>query len=551
MEKNPEDSKKTKSIISNEGKLPGSSKTKKEKFIKLENIKSSYIIKRILSFCREAFNLNLIKYNKYFQSLLSINIENYKKKSGIYKEDGINGFGREFSLTSDYNKLLFEGEYKNKKRNGKGKEYSFGEIKFEGEYLNGKRIGKGKEYSCGEIIFEGEYLNGLRNGKGKEYRFCYGNNDYNYKPIIDENIYDTPLFLKANYNRFHFEKIFEGEYLNGLRNGNGKEFYSNGRLKFEGEYLNGKRWNGIGYTPINNDIIYQVKNGTGKVKEYYPDGKLKFEGEYLNGEIHGKFKQYSIEYKVIEFWQCEQIENTEIYYLFFEGEYLCGKRSGKGKKYGLNEKGVKTLIFEGEYLNDERNGKGKEFYYNTKLKYEGEYLNDKRNGKGKEYYENEKLKFEGEYLKGERWNGKVYEYYSNNNHNKLKFEGEYVDGKKWNGKGYDINNKIIFTLTNGNGKIKEYNNFDKLQFEGEYLNGEKNGKGIEYYDGEKLAFEGEYLNGLKSKGKEYYYNIKLKYEGVYLNEEPWNGKEYQYNYNGELEYETIYINGLKKEKKIK
>ena len=127
MEKNPEDSKKTKSIISNEGKLPGSSKTKKEKFIKLENIKSSYIIKRILSFCREAFNLNLIKYNKYFQSLLSINIENYKNISGKYKENGINGFGKEFSLKSyNFNELLFEGEYKNKKRNGKGKEYSDG-----------------------------------------------------------------------------------------------------------------------------------------------------------------------------------------------------------------------------------------------------------------------------------------------------------------------------------------------------------------------------------------------------------------------------------------
>ena len=34
---------------------------------------------------------------------------------------------------------------------------------------------------------------------------------------------------------------FEGEYLNGLRNGKGKEYYINGKLKFEGEYLNGER----------------------------------------------------------------------------------------------------------------------------------------------------------------------------------------------------------------------------------------------------------------------------------------------------------------------
>ena len=39
--------------------------------------------------------------------------------------------------------------------------------------------------------------------------------------------------------------VYEGEYLNGERNGKGKEYYDNGRLRFEGEYLNGKR-NGKG-----------------------------------------------------------------------------------------------------------------------------------------------------------------------------------------------------------------------------------------------------------------------------------------------------------------
>ena len=36
--------------------------------------------------------------------------------------------------------------------------------------------------------------------------------------------------------------IFEGEYLNGKRNGKGKEYnYYNGKLEYEGEYLNGNR----------------------------------------------------------------------------------------------------------------------------------------------------------------------------------------------------------------------------------------------------------------------------------------------------------------------
>ena len=39
---------------------------------------------------------------------------------------------------------------------------------------------------------------------------------------------------------------FEGEYVNGLRNGKGKEYNFDGKLLFEGEYLNGLRWNGKG-----------------------------------------------------------------------------------------------------------------------------------------------------------------------------------------------------------------------------------------------------------------------------------------------------------------
>ena len=64
--------------------------------------------------------------------------------------------------------ILFEGEYLNGEKNGKGKEYDYysGKLLFEGEYLNGERNGKGKEYDfySGKLLFDGEYLN----GKGKE-----------------------------------------------------------------------------------------------------------------------------------------------------------------------------------------------------------------------------------------------------------------------------------------------------------------------------------------------------------------------------------------------
>ena len=85
-----------------------------------------------------------------------------------------------------------------------------------------------------KLIFKGEYLNGKRNGKGKEF---------------------------GEYNRL----LFEGEYLNGRRNGNGKE-YDNNKIIFEGEYLNGKKWSGKGYNN-QGEIKYELKDGKGFVIE--------------------------------------------------------------------------------------------------------------------------------------------------------------------------------------------------------------------------------------------------------------------------------------------
>jgi len=354
------------------------------------------------------------------------------KNNDSYEEMFFNGEKNEEREKENYYLYdvvkIFEGEYLNGKRNGKGKEYSdkyreYGKLIFEGEYLNDKRNGKGKEYEynyreeCYKIIYEGEYLNGERNGKGKEYDSTYDKKyllkfegeylngkiwdgkGYNKEGNLEFEIKNGKGFIKEYIN---WNKIFEGEYLNGIRNGKGKEFYHNDDLKFEGEYLNGKIWNGKGYNNKDGELEFEIKNGKGYIKEYDEYGKLEFEGEYLNGERNGKGKEF-VDY------EGSRKKNRLVR---FKGEYLNGKRNGKGKEYYNGE-----LEFEGEYLNGKRNGKGKEYFYHSyepNLKFEGEYLNGERNGKGKEYYDIEddnkqnKIMFEGEYLKGKIWNGKGY-----------------------------------------------------------------------------------------------------------------------------------------------
>ena len=121
------------------------------------------------------------KGKEYVNEILRYEGEYYKdrKWSGKgYDEKGniiyelINGNGK-IKEFNEKGKLIFEGEYLNEERNGKGKEFDFldGYLVFEGEYLNGERNGNGKEYDDkGKLDFEGEYQNGRRwNGKGKEY----------------------------------------------------------------------------------------------------------------------------------------------------------------------------------------------------------------------------------------------------------------------------------------------------------------------------------------------------------------------------------------------
>ena len=258
---------------------------------------------------------------------------------GEYLYGKRNGKGKEYN---PFGKLIFEGEYLNGKKwngkahflnktyeikNGKGfiKEYDYydDEIIFSGEYLNGRKNGKGKEYNSTDK-FEGEYSNGKKNGKGKKYntkdnKLLFDGEYLNGKKWNGQVYFKDEINVLKNgkgfikeYNR-HTENIYEGNYLYGRENGEGKEYKYN-KLIYEGRFLNGKR-SGIGkeYTYLNGGLTYDGEylygKRNGKGKEYNSvNGQLKFEGEYLNGEKHGKGKEY---------------KNGQV---IFEGEYLNGKK---------------------------------------------------------------------------------------------------------------------------------------------------------------------------------------------------------------------------------
>jgi len=132
----------------------------------LRNIQAVYFIKIIFYHLFKKTLLKLIKYNKDYQKVMKLKLDNFKRLTGKLIIYETNKKGKEYNRNGE---LIYEGEFLNGERNGKGKEYNNKTSKlYEGGYLKGKKNGLGKEYYFGqEFIFEGEYLNGKRwNGKG-------------------------------------------------------------------------------------------------------------------------------------------------------------------------------------------------------------------------------------------------------------------------------------------------------------------------------------------------------------------------------------------------
>ena len=125
----------------------------------------------------------------------------------------------------------------------------------------------------------------------------------------------------------------------------GKLYYPNNTLKYEGDFVNGGfEGNGKHIFPNGNYYIGQYKDSmqNGKGILYYKNGKIKYEGDFKNNVPDGNGKYI---------W-----ENGN-YYI---GPWIKGVKHGKGKLYYENN----NIRYDGEYKMDLFDGYGK--YIETK-----------------------------------------------------------------------------------------------------------------------------------------------------------------------------------------
>ncbi len=300
-----------------------------------------------------------------------ITVTNFK--NGYFqKEDKINRVdknGLRQGLYRDYfanDKVQFEGNYKDDKKDGFFKEYnSEGRVVKKEEYRMGVLIPsivedkekfeiKRRYYPTGATKIVGTYKKGVPEGVFRMY---------------DEkgNIDSAKVFAQGKLLRI-------GRMDNlGLEQGEWKEYYESGQLRAIGNYVDGKR-DGLWKFSYENDSLEQMGaylkgKPVGAWKWFYPDGSTRREESYKNGLEDGLMKEYSDNGKVMA-----------------EGNYVDGKQDGDWK-YSIGE-----YVAEGKFIEGKEDGVWKQFFDDGKLAFEGEFIEGQETGVHKFYWPNSRLR---------------------------------------------------------------------------------------------------------------------------------------------------------------
>jgi antitoxin component YwqK of YwqJK toxin-antitoxin module len=243
-----------------------------------------------------------------------------------------------------------------------------GKLKCTGYYKNSKRSKNWMwNFRSGQKSEEGSYVDEV----------------YHLENSWNEN--GTPEVINGN-GRFksHFLSggaEAEGDFKNGIREGEWKWYYNMGQIKELATYrdgkLNGKnkRWTTEGIISYDADIDHD--KGSRKLYLYYDNGKIKEEG------IREEDK-----YSTVNFWT-------------IEGKQIVSNGNGNYIEYFDNGKPEVT----GTLKNGSRNGSWKWYHKNGKLRKIVEYKEGLAAGPVKELYENGKISYEGSY-KNDTWEGR-------------------------------------------------------------------------------------------------------------------------------------------------
>ena len=286
------------------------------------------------------------------------------------------------TLVNQNFKRLYYGTFRYGKKEGMGLLYTCKDLKgmeyFMGEFHQNKIKGFGikikindTEFVYQEGIFEGEYMI-----KGKQKKIKIKENrifTYNYEGEMEKNKYIGKGLLtekryiyriKDNFYSFFQEINYSGEFMNGKKNGKGKELLTNiidasKNYEYEGNFINGLK---DGFGIINYDEENFVKRYEGffqKDKPFQIYGIVDFKsGDKYEGFFENGIKNYLGLYS---FYDNSSKKFIEKYF----GGYSLDSKNGIGRTIVDDEKENKMLI--GTYKKGEKEGKFQMIIFKTEV----------------------------------------------------------------------------------------------------------------------------------------------------------------------------------------
>lgn len=174
---------------------------------------------------------------------------------GYFKDNQfLDGKGKIIKIEDNGDKIIYEGDIKNMKKEGKGIEKNK-EYTYLGSFSDDLRHGKGKIiYNEGEEYYEGEFTKGKMTGHGF---YKWSNNDTYEGQFLDGNLHGKGVF------KWHDGNEYEGDYINNIKEGQGEYRWKNGK-KYKGPYKNGKP-HGIGIVTSSNGETFEAEFNNGKL----------------------------------------------------------------------------------------------------------------------------------------------------------------------------------------------------------------------------------------------------------------------------------------------
>ena len=250
---------------------------------KPQNLKlySTKLLRKIYDGCPSIYiGQTDISYEQYGEGTL------YTTLGVMYKGTWVRGEFTGWGQYVDQEGNCFEGMFSNGVLNGKGIKISQNGALYIGQFSNFHKDGIGRE-ETEEHIYEGQYQNDKKKGQGKlSYKNC---KDVYQGEFTDNNITGYGFYIWDN------KHTYLGDFVNGKMHGKGLYKWPDGS-EYEGEYINNIK-EGKGSFKWEDGRTFK---GSFKKGRPHGVGKLTFKGieidaEFVNGKLKGDLKEMFIQ----------------------------------------------------------------------------------------------------------------------------------------------------------------------------------------------------------------------------------------------------------------